>query len=371
MIDITPPRGKIGALEGLRGIMAWWVVLGHISVSFDWQLPLIDNNTLAVDVFILLSGFVIARLVDRKTEAYAPFVTRRAFRLFPLYLVVLAVSVALLAVQLGAWTDIPIDTAKNVNRAMLAQEGAKNLLPHLLVHIPLAQGLIPSILLESSPYTLVGQAWSISLEWQFYLMAPFFMWATTSRRGWIAGMASVVALILAAKIMPGGFLGDKISHFGIGIVSYLAFDRLGERRKWLAVAAAFATIAIAREGALQFIPIVLWAAVLWSASTLPHTTGHALARFLSSKFLTHLGEISYSVYLVHMIPLYCSIFLLTRAGTSIILLQLGAFLSTIIGAYVIARLSYVALEKPGIDLGGRISHRFFKTELQLATHNRP
>jgi peptidoglycan/LPS O-acetylase OafA/YrhL len=358
MIGVAPQRAKIGALEGLRGIMAWWVVLGHVSLSFDWHLPLIDKNTLAVDVFILLSGFVIARLIDRKAEAYAPFITRRAFRIFPLYLVVLAVSVALLGVQMGAWESISIHNGNNVNRLMLAQEATQNLLPHLLAHIPLAQGLIPNAFLARSPYTLVGQAWSISLEWQFYLLAPFFMWAATSRRGWIAGIISVVALILASKIMPGGFLGNKIAHFGIGITSYLAFDRPGERRKWLAVAAAFSAIAIALGGALQFIPLMIWAAVLWSASTLPHAPGHVLARFLSSKFLTHLGEISYSVYLVHMIPLYCSIFLLTRAGTSIITLQAVALLITIIGAYVLARLSYVALEKPGIALGARIAQRF-------------
>ncbi|TCQ03005.1 acyltransferase [Sphingomonas sp. PP-CC-3A-396] len=358
MIGATPQRAKIGALEGLRGIMAWWVVLGHVSLAFDWHVPLINNNTLAVDVFIVLSGFVIARLIDRKAEAYVPFITRRAFRLFPLYLVVLAVSVALLRVQLGAWADIPIQNKMNVNRFMLAQEATQNLLPHVLAHIPLAQGLIPNALLASSPYTLVGQAWSISLEWQFYLLAPFFMWAATSRRGWIAGIVSVVALSLASKIMPGGFLGDKIAHFGIGIASYLAFDRPGERHKWLAVAAAFAAIAIARGGGLQFIPIVLWAAVLWSASTLPHALGHALARFLSSKFLTHLGDVSYSVYLVHMVPLYCSIFVLTRAGASIIVLQSVALLSTIIGTYILARLSYVTLEKPGIALGARIVQRF-------------
>jgi peptidoglycan/LPS O-acetylase OafA/YrhL len=43
--------------------MAWWVVLGHVSLSVGWKLPLIDNNGLAVEVFIFLSGFVIARIL--------------------------------------------------------------------------------------------------------------------------------------------------------------------------------------------------------------------------------------------------------------------------------------------------------------------
>ena len=57
MADPTPEKSKIKALEGLRGVMAWWVVIGHVSLTAGWQLPLIDRNTLPVDVFILLSGF--------------------------------------------------------------------------------------------------------------------------------------------------------------------------------------------------------------------------------------------------------------------------------------------------------------------------
>lgn len=54
MTSPTAEWAKIGALEGLRGVMAWWVVLGHVSLTLGWKLPLIDRNTLAVDVFIFL-----------------------------------------------------------------------------------------------------------------------------------------------------------------------------------------------------------------------------------------------------------------------------------------------------------------------------
>lgn len=76
MTSPTAQWAKIGALEGLRGVMAWWVVLGHVSLTLGWKLPLIDRNTLAVDVFIFLSGFVITSLVDRKHEAYRPYIIR-------------------------------------------------------------------------------------------------------------------------------------------------------------------------------------------------------------------------------------------------------------------------------------------------------
>jgi peptidoglycan/LPS O-acetylase OafA/YrhL len=43
------------------------------AIALGWTLPLINRNTLAVDVFIVLSGFVIAGLIDRRNEAYLPY----------------------------------------------------------------------------------------------------------------------------------------------------------------------------------------------------------------------------------------------------------------------------------------------------------
>ena len=51
--DSTQRHSKIQSLEGLRALMAWWVVLGHVSLTFDYDLPIVDRNTLAVDVFVL------------------------------------------------------------------------------------------------------------------------------------------------------------------------------------------------------------------------------------------------------------------------------------------------------------------------------
>lgn len=43
---------RIAPLEGIRGIMAWWVVVGHVAHTVGLEIPLISNNALAVDVFI-------------------------------------------------------------------------------------------------------------------------------------------------------------------------------------------------------------------------------------------------------------------------------------------------------------------------------
>ncbi|MBB4006709.1 acyltransferase family protein [Allorhizobium taibaishanense] len=346
---------KIKSLEGLRGFMAWWVVAGHISLSFGWHIPIIDRNTLAVDVFIILSGFVIARLIDRKAEPLGIYIVRRGFRLFPLYLVVLAVSTLLLGVQVAAWQDIPFDTPANANRLYLAQQGLDSLGQQLLVHVPLLQGVIPGQVLDSAPYTIVGQAWSISMEWQFYLLAPFFLWCLAKRQRWLIGIATFLALILMTDLLPGGFIGYKIARFGVGICSYLAFDRRHEWRGWAAAALGFAAIGIAREGITQLLPLSLWAMVLMSAAAPAHSVMHLPARLLGKRLPAHLGEISYSIYLVHMIPLYVSIMVLTRLGVSSTVLQIAVPIVTVVASYGLARLTYRLIEKPGIQLGARLT----------------
>jgi peptidoglycan/LPS O-acetylase OafA/YrhL len=354
MTQPTPESAKIQSLEGLRGAMAWWVVIGHVSLALGWNLWLINKNTLPVDVFILLSGFVIARLILRKQERYGPYIVRRGFRLFPLYLVILAVSALLLHVQLGAWQALP-ETAANLNRIKLVNSALSQMTAHVLAHVPLAQGLIPNGILDSAAYTIVGQAWSISLEWQFYLLAPFIVSLITSPRKWPIVLVAAAALMVATAWFSGAFLGAKILHFLVGISSYLAFNHSPDRRKWIAASVLLAMAVLAKDGMMQAIPLAIWAMVLASAATLPHSRLHWLARALGSKLAVHFGERSYSIYLVHMIPLYTSVYWYNRGGLTSSAFEVAVLLSTVLGTYLISQATYHVIEKPGIRIGARLT----------------
>lgn len=361
MTEPATSKYKIHSLEGLRGLMAWWVVLGHISLSFNWRIPIIDRNILAVDVFILLSGFVISRLIDRKKDLFINYIIRRAFRLFPLYICVLILSTILLRVQLSAWQFIPFQTEANLNRFELTDQSLANLSPNFLAHLFLVQGMIPNRWLPGAAYSIVGQAWSISLEWQFYILAPFLFWTLAKRERWIIFAFVFITLMLTSRLFPGAFLGSKIAQFGAGICSYLALDRVDERRRWILATLAFAVVAIAQGGVWQLLPFSIWSAVLLSSAALPHNPTHKLAVFLSSKPLTHFGMISYSIYLVHMIPLYVSIYLLSMYKTSLLTIEIVALCSTVSGAYLLSLLTYFWIEKRGIALGSRLPTLRFPT----------
>src|SRR6185369_4221145 len=73
--------------DGVRGLLALWVLLAHaIELGPFSHIAGHLRPQFAVDIFIILSGFVIFHLLSQG-EDYATFITRRFFRLFPVFAV--------------------------------------------------------------------------------------------------------------------------------------------------------------------------------------------------------------------------------------------------------------------------------------------
>lgn len=357
IIAPTPERGKVQALEGLRALMAWWVVFGHLSHTLGLNLPLIDNNTLAVDVFVILSGYVIFRLIDVKQEAYGPYLVRRMFRIFPLYLSVLLVSTILLPVYARALADIPFHTARNVERLTQTIEAIRALPTHLLFHIPLLQGLVPTYIIPDVAYTIVGQAWSISLELQYYLVAPLIFLSISRPRLLPLVVIAVIALLLV-RGMTDAFLGHKILLFGIGITSHLAVHHVRQPEQRLALIVLIGLgIGVIIQRPASVIPVAIWAVAFASTRYDNHRLPRAIQRVLIARPLVFLGERSYSIYMVHMIPLYLGVFLLNQLAISHFEYGLLLILFTSALTLGVSMVTFLLIEKPGIMLGARLAGR--------------
>ena len=351
-MEARPDARKIRSLHGLRGVMAWWVVAGHLALVFGWNLPLLQSPALAVDVFILLSGFVIAMLVERKAERYPAYILRRAFRLFPLYLPVLLLSAALLPVQVAVWESLP-PTDKTAGRIGIARVAMAHLPFHLGVHAALLQGLVPTRFSGNVAASIVAQAWSVSLEWQFYLVAPFLI-AALYRPSWLRAGAMVAGLLFAARYFPMAFLGAKIVLFVAGIATRMAMDPQ-RRRQALIIAALCGGVAIWRDGVMQLVPLGIWITVIGSALAPPGSLRQWLARLLGTRAAYHMGEISYAIYLLHFIVLFVSAYACIRFG-----LDGTARAAVISGAtigftYLGALACHTLIERPGIQLGARLA----------------
>ncbi len=99
------------SIETLRAYMAWWVVLGHaiILTGLNIYIPqrltrVLMAGDIAVDVFIIVSGFVITNLMLAKKEAYLPYIVRRAFRIYPIYLLCLVIGILTTRFYVAAYT---------------------------------------------------------------------------------------------------------------------------------------------------------------------------------------------------------------------------------------------------------------------------
>jgi peptidoglycan/LPS O-acetylase OafA/YrhL len=342
----------------MRGIAAWCVVLFHIRLSLDWLPPAVvaifAKGYLAVDFFFLLSGFVIwlswsARLRAGGVRAVPPFLWRRLARIWPLYLVVLGATLALVL--------------------LLAAAGRYDAL-----HYPFAELPLHVLLLQTWGFTRRltwnDPSWSISCEWAAYLLFPLLAFAIDWRRvpSWAILATIIAALVLLDQLMAdSSSLGIDIWRFGLRrcLVEFAvggAICALWERWRdrptvpaLLATSVALAALAATALGQRETLTVpAAFAAGLLALALTSDRRGNPL----EGRVLHYLGEISYATYLVH--------FLLFVVVKLLFLDDVHAIAPILIALYVALVLgSSVALhhlvERPAQDWMNRLPARFART----------
>jgi exopolysaccharide production protein ExoZ len=320
----TPPAGgtRYAAMEGLRGIAILMVFVCHYDVLIRQRFALSSSvefvsstvgrmGTAGVDLFFLLSGLLIYRSAIRTDFKYGRFLKRRAIRIYPPFLAIfalyLALSLALPRVtqELGAGWQLVKAIAQN------------------LVFLP---GFI-----DVKP--IVSVAWSLSYEWYFYMVAPLLVillhvreW-THSRR--------ITLLLIAGSIYIGlSALGPQLSElfgfpiyrFHVRLVMFIAgmivFELLELRwpstrsQMWEWGAIGLATVSLSAFFLIEMVhgPIrmasvytprfeaircVVLVAIFAPITLFSLGRRDLLNSLLITPELRWLGNISYSYYLVH------------------------------------------------------------------------
>ncbi|MFD2255854.1 acyltransferase family protein [Luteolibacter algae] len=275
---------RIWQFEALRGFLCWWVVADHIRIFLPDTFPEVFIQAIwgghAVNVFIILSGFVISLLLERETN-WISFIKGRFFRLWPAFVVCILIA-SILPKYL------------NSNNPPLV----------FLSNLTMLHGIIPESLLPGISSSLLPPSWSISLEWQFYLVAPFLFIAIKSQKVWvilllIACMAiSRLTNLEHAFIFPS-FLPLKLHYFFIGILSYVSWNKLKKTNInisiWIILLTALLVAAFTKN-----ISLTIWTFAL--GSTLPGHLNHFATKYESTRIVKascFLGKISYSTYLIH------------------------------------------------------------------------
>ena len=349
---------RLAELEGVRALMAWWVVAGHIAWFFSDRVGNAIHNDSAVMVFMALSGFVITALICDKREPYGAFMIRRVFRLWPAYLIALAISVATLSAQASALTHAPFHPQFAAFRLSNIAASLDQFWPQLATHLVMAQGLVPDAVLPHGSVAMLGQAWSLSVEVQFYLIAPLVIWLISSGRVGIAAAAAMgVCLFLLGGHGPlrdnSAFIGRYVPWFAVGIASFYLWRARTHRRSWM-LAGGFCVL-LAGYGVLARDP----AALVWIGVLAALFWVGPMGRALAHPVLKRLGEASYSTYLFHMLPLYLGAYVLNALALDRGVYLAALALITVVVTLVASLASYRHVEKPMMSLGAYLAKRRF------------
>lgn len=368
----------IREFEGVRGIMALWVVVAHVLGALPPIPGPVPNGIYSVYpvyIFIILSGFVIFSMLDRERVPYAEFISARALRLFPVYWVVLLLSILTLTFAADVLRTSPVGFSTE-SRIFIIEVAKSNLATHILLHVPLLQGLPPTVVVPYSALTIVGQAWSLTLEWQFYIVAPFLFWMAariSGRKAQAAILGTSVVCWAMTPILDGGFIGSYLPMFMVGFLSYFVYRDLIPRMSSSQISASAAvTFAFSLIFLKEYaVPVAMWLVLLYSICIDSRASGgNIVARLLRAGPLAYLGKISYPLYLGHMQTLFACMWLTNKIDLSgawrIMIFPVLAITSAILFADFLHRM----VERPFHELGRSIVRRTSSSAKPTATQSK-
>lgn len=289
-------------IDGLRAVAVGFVLLFHSgTIGFS-------AGFIGVDVFFVISGFLITGIITQDLRAgrfrFRDFFARRARRILPL---VVLVSAATLIVAAALQLPDPFGTT--------ADSIVAGLLQYANVHFATERGYF-DLAVDFEPMI---HTWSLSVEWQFYLLLPFAL-ALAYRLGKGGLVDLVLALCCAASFLLAltHAANPEASHFYAFVPRIWEFLagalihplQAGKRGRTLlsrfgpiCPAAGLALLVLAlpaippaapTPGLWTLLPVLGAALVIAGGSS-----GGLATRMLSMSPLVYLGQISYGVYLWH------------------------------------------------------------------------
>ncbi|MEV0624918.1 acyltransferase family protein [Nonomuraea wenchangensis] len=374
---------RLDWLDALRGLGALAVVGEHLTTwAIPWLRPTAINlGIYGVLVFFLVSGYIIPHSLERHGDVRT-FWIGRVFRLYPLYLAAIVLTLAL-SPWIAVRAEVPRDASAAAAHATMLLDavgsaGVLNTmwtLSYEMVFYLLAaalfvlgvrdgRGVLPVLLAVAAAVT--GLAWAsppMSGAWLSWLsLAVFAAGLACVLAGRAVRGASVALGVMALALL---LLSSRVPWFGAAIVAVMfagtAIHRWerGQGRLWpVGVAAALvaATPVWALSAGWWWVRPPVWILTVVLAAA---TFGAAMAlrgRRLPAA-LTRLGVVSYSLYLVHLPLLLVFMAVLGEMRWAPAGAQLGVGVLVLALLLPLSWLSHRFLELPGQRLGRRLARR--------------
>jgi peptidoglycan/LPS O-acetylase OafA/YrhL len=296
-------EARISGLDGLRGFMTIVVLVSHYFGELPGGFRVFMLGWVAVDVFFVLSGFLVGRLIIDKGDRenfLRVFYLRRVCRTFPIYFTCLLGAYGLISWQSANWNDMA------------------HALP-FWSYLTFTQNIVFAAQTSTGAHW-ISPTWTMAVEEQFYLVAPALMLFTPARR--------LVPMLLAIALGAALF---RLACGMFGWPTYMALTLLPARADTLALGLLAAVIFMrgwwASDQAINrlrlAVPLLVFATLaLKTVGTVPEVVFSSLGFFLISvaaaiyvfviargaperksyehEWLTFFGHNSFAIYLTHM-----------------------------------------------------------------------
>jgi peptidoglycan/LPS O-acetylase OafA/YrhL len=306
-----------------RLTLAFCVVLSH---GLNIPIPAAGGDV-AVQTFYIVSGFYMGLVLTEKYHRFSSFFTNRLLRLYPAYFAVAGVTLAhaLLRWAAGRSSNDPGLLAYETHFAPLGWLDKIYLIGTNVV----LWGQDVALFLKVSPdgrsldfttnfaastpqvedFLLVPQAWSLSIELGFYLLAPWLVRRSTGVLvglliATIAGRVALASAGLAFDPWTYRFFPVEIGSFVLGMLVYRSMRtrRAGPAAAWLALCGLLtATLTLSALPGGWAPRVVFYAYVVWALPL-------AFQATRTNRFDRYLGELSYPVYLSHLLVISVALY---------------------------------------------------------------
>lgn len=327
---------KYSHLDGLRAIAALMVVCSHYLAHAALIAGATANNRLmdafgavGVQIFFSITGFLFTTKALSGPVDIADLVKSRVKRILPLYFVAMTAAVIV---------AVHIARAGHIATPVQAIEIMRAYTYGVFVSAP-------PVVAGMSIAGQAGQMWTLAWEWRFYVLVPF-LGVLLARRAWSFGALALFVVAMMTDQYNGSL--PPWAFFLPGVVCAVVERRIKPGTS--------VRVALAAIGAAAFVgALVVGGPVNGIGQTALCAVGFPCVLFghkavLSVRPLRLLGEVSYSIYLLHLTV--ASIFwAYVQSDAHWMFYQtpasrLPAAAVTLVGLFVLSFITYALLERP-------------------------
>ena len=354
------------AVDGLRGVLGVSVFVHHTVITWfylqghGWTLPpsrfISHLGQTSVVLFFMITAFLFWSRVLAKGDSidWLEFLVSRLYRLYPVYLLMVALLAA--AVLITTAARVP-PTFASFGRPLL----------DWLLFTMFGNPDLNAV--QRTWIMVAGVTWSLRYEWLFYLALPLLALAARRNRPALAALLSTLAIAVFVLRPHNKFAIGMMQAFAGGIIAAYwvrnpALVRFSQRTVsgLAAIAALAAVIMLSPTG---YSVAVLPALILFFVTV---ASGNDFWGLLRLPALRWLGDITYSLYLLHGLTLWAVFqcwFPRELAGNGWAFLGMAILLDVIL--VLVCSAVFVMIERPAIMVGRRhyLSIRRFRAKVPI------